>query len=75
MKNKFYTSQLDSIKDVLFESENKRGYIYGFSNNYVRVKAPWRKDLVNSIVSYELKEIDQDGLVVGKKLEKLITVE
>jgi hypothetical protein len=38
------------------------------------VKAPWRKDLVNSIVSYELKEIDQDGLVVGKKLEKLITV-
>jgi len=75
LKNKFYTSQLDSIKDVLFESENKRGYIYGFSNNYVRVKAPWRKDLVNSIVSYELKEIDQDGLVVGKKLEKLITVE
>ncbi|MBT4415710.1 MAG: hypothetical protein HOC84_05125 [Flavobacteriaceae bacterium] len=74
MKNKFYTSQLDSIKDVLFESENKRGYIYGFSNNYVRVKAPWRKELVNSIVSYELKEIDQDGLVVGKKLEKLITV-
>jgi threonylcarbamoyladenosine tRNA methylthiotransferase MtaB len=74
LKNKFYTSQLDSIKDVLFESENKRGYIYGFSNNYVRVKAPWRKDLVNSIVSYELKEIDQDGLVVGKKLEKLITV-
>ena len=75
LKNKFYTSQLDSIKDVLFESENKRGYIYGFSNNYIRVKAPWRKDLVNSIVSYELKEIDQDGLVVGKKLEKLITVE
>jgi threonylcarbamoyladenosine tRNA methylthiotransferase MtaB len=25
----------------LFESENKEGYIHGFTENYVKVKAPW----------------------------------
>ncbi|HCY81022.1 MAG TPA: tRNA (N(6)-L-threonylcarbamoyladenosine(37)-C(2))-methylthiotransferase MtaB, partial [Xanthomarina gelatinilytica] len=37
----FYESQLDTTRKVLFESENKEGYIQGFTGNYVKVKAPW----------------------------------
>jgi threonylcarbamoyladenosine tRNA methylthiotransferase MtaB len=29
-----------SNRTVLFESENKEGYIHGFTENYVKVKAP-----------------------------------
>ncbi|MDG2368803.1 MAG: tRNA (N(6)-L-threonylcarbamoyladenosine(37)-C(2))-methylthiotransferase MtaB, partial [Flavobacteriaceae bacterium] len=48
LKRNFYRSQLESNKNILFESENKKGFIYGFSENYVRVKTPWRKKLVDS---------------------------
>jgi threonylcarbamoyladenosine tRNA methylthiotransferase MtaB len=69
LKRKFYKSQIGKTKDVLFETENRNGFIYGFSNNYVRVKSDWRKSLADKIVSYDLEDIDNDGLVIGKKSE------
>ena len=59
----FYESQLGTIQSVLFEGENKEGYIHGFTRNYVKVKSPWNPALVNSTQEVNLKEIDQDGLV------------
>lgn len=59
----FYESQLKSSRSVLFESENKAGYIHGFTENYVKVKAPWNPELVNTIHQVELTEIEEDGLV------------
>ena len=59
----FYESQLDSYRVVLFESENKSGYIHGFTENYVKVKTPWNPDLCNTIHDVKLLEIDNDGLV------------
>ncbi|WP_152287423.1 tRNA (N(6)-L-threonylcarbamoyladenosine(37)-C(2))-methylthiotransferase MtaB [Flavicella marina] len=59
----FYESQLNSEQTVLFESENKEGYIQGFTENYVKVKTPWNPSLVNTIHAVKLTEIDEDGLV------------
>ncbi len=59
----FYESQLGSIRNVLFEGENKEGYIHGFTENYVKVKFPWNPELVNTIHQIKLTEIDEDGLV------------
>ena len=59
----FYESQLDSNRTVLFEGENKEGYIHGFTENYVKVKAPWSPKLVNTLHEVKLTEIDEDGLV------------
>ena len=59
----FYESQLGSIRTVLFEGENKEGYIHGFTENYVKVKAPWNPELVNELKQIELTKIDEDGLV------------
>ena len=72
MKRNFYRSQLKSNKNILFESENKKGFIHGFSENYVRVKTPWRKNLVDSIVNCELKEISEDGYVISEIKKKLV---
>ena len=74
MRRKFYSKQIGSNKNVLFESENKKGFIYGFSENYVRVKTPWRKNLVDSIEKYYLKEISNDGYVLVENSKKLITI-
>jgi threonylcarbamoyladenosine tRNA methylthiotransferase MtaB len=59
----FYESQIGSKRIVLFEGENKEGYIHGFTENYVKVKAPWNPDLVNTLHDITLTEIDADGLV------------
>ncbi len=59
----FYESQLGSTRTVLFEGENKDGYIHGFTENYVKVKSPWDPSLVNILHQVKLKEIDVDGLV------------
>lgn len=59
----FYESQLGSTRTVLFEGENKEGYIHGFTENYVKVKTPWNPNLVNTIHPIELTTIDDDGMV------------
>lgn len=59
----FYEAQLGSSRKVLFESENREGYIHGFTENYIKVKAPWNPELVNTIQDIQLTEIADDGLV------------
>ena len=59
----FYESQLGNTLTVLFESENKEGYIHGFTENYVKVKTPWNPELVNTLHEITLTEIDEDGSV------------
>ena len=59
----FYESQIGSNHTVLFESENKEGYIHGFTENYVKVKTPWNPELVNTLHEINLTKIDEDGSV------------
>ncbi|WP_196894550.1 tRNA (N(6)-L-threonylcarbamoyladenosine(37)-C(2))-methylthiotransferase MtaB [Aureivirga marina] len=59
----FYESQLGNELTVLFESENKEGYIHGFTENYVKVKTPWNPELVNTLHKVKLTEIYEDGTV------------
>ena len=59
----FYESQLNQKLTVLFESENKEGYIHGFTENYIKVKTLWNPELVNTLHEIQLTEIDTDGLV------------
>lgn len=59
----FYESQVGTIQTVLFEGENKQGYIHGFTQNYVKVKMPWNPELVNTLHEVKLTEINQDGIL------------
>jgi threonylcarbamoyladenosine tRNA methylthiotransferase MtaB len=59
----FYESQIGTNRTVLFESENKEGYIHGFTENYVKVKTPWNPALVNTLHTINLTKIDEEGSV------------
>ena len=59
----FYESQLGKTVEVLFEGVNKKGYITGFSKNYVKVRAPWNPDWVNTVRKVKLNKIDNEGIV------------
>ncbi len=68
----FYESQLGSTLHVLFEGENKKGYIHGFTENYVKVKAPWNPALVNTLHPVKLISLDEDGLVRFEWVEQIV---
>ena len=59
----FYEKSIGSNRTVLFEGENKSGYIHGFTENYIRVRHPWDPGLVNTLKKVKLDLIDQDGFV------------
>jgi threonylcarbamoyladenosine tRNA methylthiotransferase MtaB len=59
----FYESQIGTNRTVLFETDNKEGYIHGFTENYVRVKTPWNPALANTLQEINLTKIDEDGSV------------
>ena len=59
----FYEDQLGSEHTVLFEGENKQGYIHGFTENYVKIRKPWNPYLVNQLHQVTLDEIDEEGFV------------
>ena len=62
-RHQFYESQLGKEVSVLFENENKKGYIQGFSTNYIKVRAPWNPEWVNTTKKVRLTEIDEGGYV------------
>ncbi len=70
----FYESQLGKTFTVLFEGENKEGYIHGFTENYVKVKAPWDPGKVNTLQKIKLTEIDEDGLVRFEEVPATVAV-
>ena len=65
----FYESQIGNILTVLFESENKKGFIYGFTENYVKVRQPWNPKLANTLHKIKLEGIDSSGIVSFKILD------
>ncbi len=71
----FYESQLGSVRTVLFEGENKEGYIHGFTENYVKVKAPWNPHWVNELKQVRLSHIDEVGLVRFEFVEEVVETE
>lgn len=65
-KMAFYQSQIGKTLPVLWEHENKDGYMYGFTENYVRVQKPFDAGSVNQIELVTLKHIKPDGTVVAE---------
>ena len=62
-RHAFYQSQLGKTYEVLWEGENKKGYIHGFTPNYVKVRKPWNPFLVNTVEKIRLDAIDEEGFV------------
>ena len=67
-KINFYKNNIGNKRKVLFESENKNGFIHGYSDNYIRVKTLWASNLVDKINNMVLDKIDSDNLVISRNI-------
>lgn len=57
----FYEQQLGKNAVVLFEAEENKGRMFGFTENYVKVSTDYDPLLVNELVPVSLTEIGPDG--------------
>ena len=60
----FYQQHIGQTRIVLFESDNKEGFMHGFTDNYIKVKTPYDPILINELKEVELKELDADGIML-----------
>ncbi|MBK9283143.1 MAG: tRNA (N(6)-L-threonylcarbamoyladenosine(37)-C(2))-methylthiotransferase MtaB [Sphingobacteriaceae bacterium] len=68
---KFYAENMGKEKSVLFESENKDGWISGFTDNYVRVKVPFDDQLINTEQKIVVGEFDADAIMKANLLARV----
>ncbi|MGF1925774.1 MAG: tRNA (N(6)-L-threonylcarbamoyladenosine(37)-C(2))-methylthiotransferase MtaB, partial [Bacteroidia bacterium] len=59
----FYASQIGSEAQVLFEDDQKNGFMNGFTKNYVKVKAKYDPIMVNELKNVKLTALLPDGEV------------
>jgi threonylcarbamoyladenosine tRNA methylthiotransferase MtaB len=71
-RRSFYQSQLGSTGEVLFEDDQKNGYMHGFTKNYVKVKAKYDPVMVNEIKTVKLVEMTPDGEVEVMETEEVL---
>jgi threonylcarbamoyladenosine tRNA methylthiotransferase MtaB len=67
----FYTQHLGETRVVLFEHEEKNGSLFGYTENYIKVKVPADASLANTLCEVKLERIDSDGLVAATIIRRL----
>jgi threonylcarbamoyladenosine tRNA methylthiotransferase MtaB len=66
LKSAFYTKYLNTNHTALFEQENHNGMLYGFTDNYIKVKIPFMQEICRTKQQIKLLEIDSDGIMIAK---------
>lgn len=68
----FYESQIGSVGQVLFEDDQKNGYMHGFTKNYVKVRAKYDPIMVNELKNVQLLSLSAEGEVEVAEVETLV---
>ena len=63
LKRAFYQKYINTKHTALFEKENKEGMLYGFTDNYIKIKVKHEDRICQSKKEVMLNEIDTDGVI------------
>lgn len=64
----FSVQYLGSVRPVLFEKEEAKGEMYGYTDNYIRVSAPYNAALTNRIIPCTLVEVGEGGTISAEPI-------
>jgi len=64
-KKAFYEQNRGFTSNVLFESDNSRGWMHGFTENYIKVKTKYDISLANQVRPVSLNMTDTDGVFLS----------
>ncbi|MBR6759592.1 MAG: tRNA (N(6)-L-threonylcarbamoyladenosine(37)-C(2))-methylthiotransferase MtaB [Alistipes sp.] len=65
----FCAAMVGQEAEVLFESTIKGGMMFGYTGNYVRVKMPYRREMINKICRVRLLSIEPNCDVIAEIVE------
>ena len=68
LQRSFYEKYLDTEHTALFEQENKEGYLFGFTDNYIKTKIPYQSTICRTKKQVKLIAIDDDGIMKAELL-------
>ena len=71
LQRAYYQKYLGSIQTALLEKENKNGFLFGFTDNYIKVKVPYTEELVQKKINLKLLSFDENGNVLSKIKENI----
>lgn len=57
LKRAFYQTHIGETHEVLFEHENDNGFMNGYTSNYIRVRIPYKEDMVGKIAKVRLMKL------------------
>ncbi len=64
----FYQKNLGKKANVLFESNNKNGLMFGFTEHYIKVEIPFNRSLIGEIKPVRLIKLSKSGNVNAEML-------
>ena len=68
LQRAFYEKYLHTEHTALFEQENKEGYLFGFTDNYIKIKIPFQSTICRTKKQVKLIAIDDDGIMKAELL-------
>lgn len=72
LQRNFYLKSLGTTKNVLFEQEDKNGFLFGFTENYIKIKVPFNKTLSKTQQEVYITDYNDDLTMNVKLLETCI---
>ena len=60
-KRLFYEQNIGNIRTALIESEQDEGWMYGFTENYVKIRIPFDAAIANQFKKIRLTKVNSDG--------------
>jgi threonylcarbamoyladenosine tRNA methylthiotransferase MtaB len=71
-KRHFYEQHLHTIRPVLWEAQHSGNFMYGFTDNYIKVKTAYNEHIINTITPFFLEKMDSETEVFGMILSEAI---
>jgi len=68
LQRSFYEKYLDTEHTALFEQDDRDGYLYGFTDNYIKIKIPFQAKVCRTKKQIKLLSIDKDGIMKAEIL-------
>ena len=65
-KRFFYQKNIGKIKKVLFENDVVDGHIFGYTENYIKVKCQYDSELINKVKKIKLIKIDNENSSIAR---------
>ena len=66
LQRNFYQKYIDTEQTALFERENKEDYLFGFTDNYIKVKIPFSKEFVQQKLKIKLLSFDENANILSE---------